>query len=204
MDFSKLSSSEKMAVYAAVAVVILAIYSLADRWGLLMWLPLIGGVGVLAVVLLPQMSPSTKLPGSRGSLLLVAGGGAAIFWALNTLVWLGYIFRSFDEVDTYIYLIGFAASLWLGWQSWVAFQAEGGKFVLGSGTATTNDQASEAPAAPSAGTASTDSGTSAAAPPAPPATPTPSQPAPPSQPVPPSQPMADDPQMGHSEDDHSA
>ena len=111
MDFSKLSASEKMAVYAAVAVVILAIYSLAYRWGGLMALPLIGGLGVLAVIFLPQMSPNMSCPGSRGSLLLIAGGAAALFWALNTLVWLGYIFDSFDEVDTWIYLVGFAAAL---------------------------------------------------------------------------------------------
>jgi hypothetical protein len=147
MDFSKLSSSEKMAVYAAVVVVILAIYSLAYGWGGLMALPLIGGLGVLAIVFLPQMSPNTKLPGSRGSLLLLAGGGAALFWALNTLVWLGYIFRSFDEVDTWIYLVGFAAALWLGWQSWQAFQGEGGTFRLGSSQASS---ASTPPAAPSA------------------------------------------------------
>ena len=135
MDFAKLSSSEKMTVYAAVVVVILAIYSLAYRWGGLMALPLIGGLGVLAIVFLPQMSPNTKLPGSRGSLLLLAGGAAALFWTLNTLVWLGYIFSNFDEIDTWIYLVGFAAALWLGWQSWQAFQAEGGTFRLGSSEA---------------------------------------------------------------------
>lgn len=149
MDFSKLSASEKMAVYAAVAVVILAIYSLAYRWGGLMALPLIGGLGVLAVIFLPQMSPNMSLPGSRGSLLLIAGGAAALFWALNTLVWLGYIFDSFDEVDTWIYLVGFAAALWLGWQCWRAFQAEGGTFRLGSAEAS----AAPAPAAPEAAAA---------------------------------------------------
>lgn len=169
MDFSKLSSSEKMAVYAAVAVVILAIYSLAYRWGGLMALPLIGGLGVLAIVFLPQMSPNTRLPGSRGSLLLLAGGAAALFWALNTLVWLGYIFNNFDEIDTWIYLVGFAAALWLGWQSWQAFQAEGGTFRLGS---------SEAPS-PSA---------PAAAAPAEPAPPPP--PAPAAEPVAPAAPAA--------------
>ena len=187
MDFSKLSSSEKMAVYAAVAVVILAIYSLAYRWGLLMWLPLLGGIGVLAVIFIPQMAPNTKLPGSRGSLLLVAGGGAAIFWALNTLVWLGYIFRSFDEVDTYIYLIGFAAALWLGWQSWLAFQGEGGKFVLGT-TATNSDGSSSAADAP---------------PPAAPTMPPPAAPTspPPAAPAADDSPMADDAPMEPRRDD---
>jgi hypothetical protein len=151
MDFSKLSSSEKMAVYAAVVVVILAIYSLAYGWGGLMALPLIGGLGVLAIVFLPQMSPNTRLPGSRGSLLLLAGGAAAVFWALNTLVWLGYILNNFDEVDTWIYLVGFAAALWLGFQSWQAFQAEGGTFRLGSAEpapASRSTPASTSPAPP--------------------------------------------------------
>lgn len=150
MDFGKLSSSEKMAVYAAVAVVILAIYSLAYGWGGLMALPLIGGLGVLAVIFLPQMSPNTSLPGSRGSLLLIAGGGAALFWALNTLVWLGYIFRNLDEIDTWIYLVGFAAALWLGWQCWRAFQGEGGTFRLGSGTASSPSGAAATDAPPAA------------------------------------------------------
>jgi hypothetical protein len=149
MDFSKLSASEKMAVYAAVAVVILAIYSLAYRWGGLMALPLIGGLGVLAVIFLPQMS-NTSLPGSRGSLLLIAGGGAALFWALNTLVWLGYIFDNLNEIDTWIYLVGFAAALWLGWQCWQAFQSEGGAFRLGSSGTATASAAPAAPAAPAA------------------------------------------------------
>ena len=179
MDFGKLSSSEKMAVYAAVAVVILAIYSLAYGWGGLMALPLIGGLGVLAVIFLPQMSPNTSLPGSRGSLLLLAGGGAALFWALNTLVWLGYIFRNLDEIDTWIYLVGFAAALWLGWQSWRAFQAEGGTFRLGSGGASASASTAPAASAPAA-----PAETAPAAPaPAPPSTPTPPPAATPADPA---------------------
>jgi hypothetical protein len=147
MDFSKLSSSEKMAVYAAVAVVILAIYSLAYRWGGLMALPLLGGLGVLAVIFLPQMSPNTKLPGSRGSLLVLAGGAAALFWALNTLVWLGYIFNNLGEIDTWIYLVGFAAALWLGWQCWQAFQSEGGTLRVGSSDAAPASQPAAAASA---------------------------------------------------------
>jgi len=182
MDFGKLSSSEKMAVYAAVVVVVLAIYSLAYGWGGLIALPLIGGLGVLAVIFLPQMSPNMSLPGSRGSLLLIAGGGAALFWALNTLVWLGYIFRNLGEIDTWIYLVGFAAALWLGWQSWQAFQGEGGTFRLGS---------SSAPSAPAAA-----ADTPAAPPPAPEAAAPPPPPAPEAAAPPPppaaAEPMADE------------
>jgi hypothetical protein len=146
MDFSKLSSSERMTVIAAVVVGVLAIYALAYGWGGLMALALIGAVAVLAIIFLPQMSPNSSLPGSRGTLLLVAGGGAALFWALTTLVELSYIFNNFDEIDTWIFLIGFAAALWLGWQSWRAFQAEGGTFRLGSSSDASAPSATQPPA----------------------------------------------------------
>lgn len=149
MDFSKLSASERMATFASVAVVILAIYALANHWGGLLALPLIAGFGVLAIVFLPQMSPGTSLPGSRGSLLVILGGAAAVFWALGVLSEIGYIFRYLVDVDTIIFLVGFAAALWLGWLGWQAFQAEGGKLVIGSGGAAPASSPPPAPSAPS-------------------------------------------------------
>jgi hypothetical protein len=131
MDFSKLSSNEKMAVYASGVVGVLAIYSLATDWGALMILPLLGAVAVLVVVFLPQMSPATQLPGSKGSLLLIAGVVAAAFWLLAALSWLNYILGNLGVIDTLLFLLGLAASLWLAWTTWQAFQEEGGSFSIG-------------------------------------------------------------------------
>jgi len=178
MEFSKLSASEKMATYASVAVVILAIYAVAQDWGGLPVISLIGAVAVLAIVFLPQMSPGTNLPGSRGSLMLIAGGAAAIFWAIAALSWLNWIFNHLTAVDTWIFLVGLAAALWLGWMSWQAFQGEGGKFVLGSsGGASAAPPAAPAPSEPPAQMAPPPA--PAAPPPAPAAPPASSMPEPP-------------------------
>jgi len=175
MDFSKLSASEKMATYASVAVAILAIYALANDWGGLLAISLIGALGVIAIVFVPQMSPGTNLPGSRGSLMLIFGGGAAIFWAIAALSWLNWIFNHLGSVDTWIFLVGLAAAIWLGWMSWQAFQGEGGKFVLGSsGGASAAPPAPSAPSEPAAPMAPPP----AAAPPAPAAAPEPAAPEP--------------------------
>ena len=188
MDFSKLSSADKQVVYAAGAVVLLSIVALAMLWGGLMFLTLLGGLAALAVVFMPQMAPATKLPGSRGSLLLISGGVAAVFWVLATLTWLGYISRNLATIDTILFLLGLAASLWLGWLAWQAFQAEGGKFIVGA--AGGGDATGAAAAAPAAARAEP-----APPPPAQPAAPPPQTAAPP-PPAAPSEPMAPSSDMG--------
>jgi hypothetical protein len=172
MDFSKLSSADKQVVYAAAAVVVLGIVALARAWGGLVFLPLLGGIGALAVVFMPQLAPTTKLPGSKGSLLLICGGVAGVFWLLATLTWLEYIFRFLVTFDTILFLLGLAASLWLAWLSWQAFQAEGGKFVVGT-----------------SGDAGGSSAAAATPPPAEPAPP-PAAPPPAAEPMTPREPMA--------------
>jgi len=77
MNISKLSASERLALYGAVATVVgatIAAASYPRHWGLT-WLAAILGLAMLAIIFLPQMSPTTKLPGNKGSLLLVVGGG---------------------------------------------------------------------------------------------------------------------------------
>jgi hypothetical protein len=137
MDFSKLSASDKMAIYASAAVAVLAIVALVQKWGGLIVLPLLAAVVMAAIVFWPQFSPTTQLPGSKGTLMMIAGGVAAVFWVISALTWLDYIFNNLGRFDTLLFLLGLAASLWLGWTGWQAFQAEGGTFTMGSAGAGT-------------------------------------------------------------------
>lgn len=148
MDFGKLSSNEKLAVYGAIASVVgpvLASIGFGFGAGSL---TLILALAMLAIVFLPQWSPQTQLPGSKGSLMLLVGGIAALSAALallSSLGWLG-LFGS-NVVFVLGWLIGIAGGLLMGWAGWQEFQAEGGKFQLGtSAPGSTRTDTSEPPA----------------------------------------------------------
>jgi hypothetical protein len=186
MDFSKLSSSDKMETYSAVVLVIAGIIS---NWGGLLWLSILAGLAALVVVFLPQMSPATSLPGSKGSLLVAAGGIAAAGAVIEILRYLSYFFNTLGDWQTLLFLVALVAALVLAWVGWQAFQAEGGKFNMGmSGSGT---------------------GSTPAAPPAPSAQATPATPPAPSPPMaepmqtdePMSPPTGTPPSMGGNEDD---
>ena len=132
MNFSTLSATEKMAVYASVVVAILGLWSLTHAWGGLMLLPILAAVGMLLVLFAPSIMPTTRLPGSKGSLLLLTGGLAAVIWALSAISWLGWIVDHLAAFDTIQVLVGLVAALAMGWFGWQAFQAEGGKFQIGA------------------------------------------------------------------------
>lgn len=132
MDLSKLSSSERLAVYGAVATVIgglVAAASYPGHWGLT-WLAAILGLAMLAVVFLPQLSPDTKLPGKEGSLMVIVGGVAAVLMALVFLTTIAFTFEGFD-LSSFLFLVALAGALVMGWAGWQVFQAEGGKFDIG-------------------------------------------------------------------------
>ena len=135
MNFSQLSANEKMAVYASAVVVVTGIVSLVNAWGALIILPLAAAVGTLLVLFAPSIMPNTKLPGSKGSLMLILGGVAALFWVISALTWLDWIFGHLGRFDTLQYLVGLIGSLVMGWTGWQAFQAEGGKFDIGTAAA---------------------------------------------------------------------
>jgi len=170
MDFSKLSSNEKLAVYGSVATII---GGLVGGLSGLIWLSVLAAIGVLVVLFLPMMSPGAALPGSRGSLLVALGGivGVAALLALLTVIAdIGFWFDA-SPVRAIFFLIAVAAALFTAWICWQEFQAEGGKFQMG---------------APTSGGA----GTTAASPP-PSTTPPTSAPPPPSTTPPPSAPPAE-------------
>lgn len=166
MDFSKLNSNERLAAWGAIASIIGGVLvffgSYGAGGGLL--LTLILGIAMLAVVFLPQWSPATTLPGSKGSLMLVIGGIAAIGALLGLLAFLSFLgllaaYAGFFLIPLLALLLSIVGGVMMGLGGWREFQAEGGKFQLG--TAGTAPAAPPAPAAPSA----------PAAPPAPPAAP---------------------------------
>jgi len=142
MDFSKLSSNDKLALYGAIAAVVGAILSLGI--GLI---TLLAALLVGFVVLQPQVAPTVNLPGSKGSLMLLGGGVAAVFSILGMLSWMGYAFV-FSGMTVIFSLVAVAGSLLMAWAGWQAFQAEGGKFQLGSSGGTSAAPPPPAPMAP--------------------------------------------------------
>jgi hypothetical protein len=141
MDFSKLDQNEKLATYGSVAVVIAGLVS---SWGGLLFLSILAAIGMLVVVFLPQFSPSTTLPGSKGTLMATLGIVAAAGALITTLQWftlLGALLSSFSTVLFLVTVIGALVMAWAGWQE---LQSEGGKWVFGASTASRAD----APAAP--------------------------------------------------------
>ena len=167
MDFSKLSSNEKLAAIGAVAAIVGALLSFGGGGTF----TLLTGVAMLIILFLPPFSPNTTLPGSKGSLMLIVGGVAGIAALLSLLAILTVLgaFALYGGLWFVGLLLSTAGGLLMGWASWKEFQAEGGKFNLGT--------ASSAPPPPVPPTA----------PPAPPAEPM----SPPAEPMsPPAEPMS--------------
>ena len=129
MDFSKLSSNDKLAVYGAVAAIVGAFLGFGGgaTWGL------ITGILMLVIILLPQFSPQTKLPGSKGSLMVIVGGAgglAAVLALLGLLSLLG-AFGVYGTTWMIGLLLSAAGGALMAWASWKEFQSEGGKFNVG-------------------------------------------------------------------------
>ena len=132
MDFSKLSSNEKLAVYGAVAAIIGSVLSLSGIGG--GGFGLVTGILMLVIIFLPQFSPGTKLPGSKGSLMVLVGGVSgivALLALLSVLTVLG-AFAFYGGLLFIGLLVSIGGQLLMGWASWREFQSEGGKFNLGT------------------------------------------------------------------------
>lgn len=183
MDLSKLNANERLAFWGAVIAIVGTILTIVGGYGFAaggLWLTLILALAMIVILFLPTWSPQSKLPGSRGSLMLVVGGIAAIGAILSLLTlfaWIGLLGEAFLFVIGL--LLGIVGGLMMGWGAWQAFQAEGGKFQLGtapSGAGTTapppasTDAPAATPSEPSAErTADTTVDTTAATDAAPPA-----------------------------------
>jgi hypothetical protein len=125
VDLSKLSSSERMAVFASAIVVVTGLLSLMWNWGALMLLAAIAGAVVLGGILIPQISPSTNLPAPKGLVMLGGGIVAALAFIVTAFDWLGWIGDHLASFDTLQFLVGLVASLVMAWAGWRAYQESG-------------------------------------------------------------------------------
>lgn len=163
MDLSKLNPNERLAFWGAILSIVGTILTVIGGYGGGaggLWLTFILALAMIAILFLPTWSPQTTLPGSKGSLMLIAGGIAGIGALLGLLGLLAVV----AFLGSYpIFVIGLAAGivggLMMGWGAWQEFQAEGGKFQLGTAPAASG---TPQPASTDARPASTD--TSAARP----------------------------------------
>ena len=150
MNWNALSSAEKLAVYGSVATLVGGI--VGGTVSALGWLAFLAAIAMLIVVFLPQFSPQTTLPGSKGSFMLVLGGVAGIVMLLGLLTILGalgFYFQLFP-VNAIFFLIAVVGGLVMAWAGWQVFQAEGGKFQMGSGTGGSSGGSTPPPPPPGA------------------------------------------------------
>ena len=142
MDFSKLDQNERMATFGAIAVLLAGLIS---AWGGLLFLAILAAIGMLVVVFLPQFSPQTTLPGSKGSLMAALGIVAAGAALITLLQWMSVLsFFGFSAIMFIVALIGALVMAWAGWQE---LQAEGGRWRFGADrpTPATRTTAPDAP-----------------------------------------------------------
>jgi hypothetical protein len=126
MDFSKLSSNDRTALIAGVIVVVTALISVANNWGVFMILSLLAGLAAVFIVLQPQLAPATKLPAPKGVSLVGAGGVATVATGLTAVDWLGWIFDHLISFDAIQFLVGLGAAVALLYAGWMAYTAERG------------------------------------------------------------------------------
>ena len=145
MDLSKLSQNEKLALYGAIVVFLAGLIS---NWGGLLWLSILAAIGAAVVIFLPQVSPTTSLPGSRGSLLAVLGIVALAGALIELLRYLGYTFDTLGRFSTLMFLVALAGSVVMAWAGWQELQREGGKWVLGGSSSSGAGAAAAPPVTP--------------------------------------------------------
>jgi hypothetical protein len=133
MDLSKLDQNEKLALYAAIVVVLAGLLS---AWGGLLYLSILAALAAAVVLFLPQLSPNTALPGSRGTLLAALGIIAVVAAAIELLIWFGYTLETLATFRTLMFLLALVASAVMAWAGWRALQGEGGRWQLGTRQAT--------------------------------------------------------------------
>ena len=141
MDISKLNSNERLAFWGAILSIVGTILTIVGAYigagGL--YLTFILALAMIAILFLPTWSPQTKLPGSKGTLMLIVGGIAGIGALLGLLTLLSVIaFLGSELLFVLGLLIGIVGGLMMGWGGWQEFQAEGGKFQLGTAPSSTS------------------------------------------------------------------
>jgi hypothetical protein len=126
MKISALSAADKRTLYLGAIVAVAGILSFMDpsgSWGAVVVLGILGGLLAVYVAVQPQMAPTMKLPATKGMLLLVAGGAAALGFVIAGLTWFSYVI-AVTRVFSIIFDVGLVAALALAWFGWLAYQLE--------------------------------------------------------------------------------
>jgi hypothetical protein len=126
MNFSKLSAADKRLLIAAAGVIVGGVVGIIDAWGIGATVGLLAGLAAAGVLLLPQLSPATKLPAPKATSLLILGAIAAIGFGLSALTYISYVL-DVTRIYTILFDIGLVAAIALLWFAWLGYQAEQGK-----------------------------------------------------------------------------
>lgn len=127
MNFSTLSAADRRVAISGAIAAIVGFLSFLDPngdWGTIMALTLIAGLGAVFVGLQSQLAPGTKLPTTKGLLLLILGGVATGATGIAVLTYLGYITRNVVDFFTLSMIVGLVASIVLLLTGWTAYQGE--------------------------------------------------------------------------------
>ena len=129
MNYRSLSAGDQRILITGVVIAVTALISFVDpagSWGGIMIVSLLAGLGAAFVAVQPQVSPSMKLPATKGQALLVLGAAATAASAIAVLSFIGYVFDNLTDVYEIIFLVGLVASIYLLWVGRSAYKAEGG------------------------------------------------------------------------------
>ena len=127
MNFSTLGASDRRVAIAGGIAAIVGLLSFLDPngdWGTIMALTLIAGLGAVFVGLQSQLAPGTKLPTTKGLLLLILGAVATGATGIAVLTYIGYITRNVVDFFTLSMIVGLVASFVLLLTGWTAYQGE--------------------------------------------------------------------------------
>ena len=95
MNWSTLGADERRNLILGAIVVVTAVLSFltpSGSWGPVMILAILGGLLAAFLALQPQLAPTTRLPASKGIVLLVAGALAAAGFVLAGITYLSSVF----------------------------------------------------------------------------------------------------------------
>jgi hypothetical protein len=122
--FSQLSKNDRLALVAAILVEITSLLALGDAWGMVMVIPFLASVGAIAVILLPWLAPSRRLPAPKGISLLALGIAAVVGTGISAAQNARFITEEIADPETLIFLGGLVVAVVLAYAGWMAFRGE--------------------------------------------------------------------------------
>ena len=129
MNFRTMAAADQRVLIAGAVIAITALISFVDpagSWGGIMIVSVLAGLAAAYIAVQPQVSPSMRLPMTKGLSLLVLGGAATAASVIALVSYIGYVFKNLTDIYELIFLVGLVASIYLLWVGWTAYKAEGG------------------------------------------------------------------------------